>query len=109
MSPPHVSQQTSDIHVAPGRRSDAPRFLVAPLAFAAFVSLGLPDGVLGVAWPSIRHAFGLPVSRLGVILTAGVCGALLSSFLSGQIVRAIGVGKLLLISSVIVVAGLMGT
>lgn len=83
--------------------------LVAALAFAAFVSLGLPDGVLGIAWPSVRHAFNLPVSRLGVILTAGVCGSLVSSFLSGQIVRTIGVGPLLLVSSIIVVLGLTCT
>src|SRR5205085_7101211 len=89
--------------------SSPSRRLIAALAFAAFVSLGLPDGVLGVAWPSVRHAFGLPVSRLGVILTAGVCGSLISSFFSGQIVRTIGVGRLLFISSVIVVAGLTCT
>ena len=82
------------------------RRLIAPLAFAALVSLGLPDGVLGVAWPSLRHAFGLPVSRMGVILTANVCGSLVSSFLGGQILRALGVGRLLLFSCIAVVVGL---
>ena len=41
-------------------------FLV--IALLAFVSLGLPDGVLGVAWPSIRATFALPLSELGVPL-----------------------------------------
>ena len=40
------------------------RWLV-PLAFLAFVSLGLPDGVLGVAWPSLRRSFDRPVEQLG--------------------------------------------
>ena len=44
------------------------------LALVAFVSLGLPDGVLGVAWPSVRRTFGLPVSQLGSILFAVMAG-----------------------------------
>ena len=32
------------------------------VAFLAFVSLGLPDAVLGVAWPSVRRSFDLPLS-----------------------------------------------
>jgi hypothetical protein len=40
------------------------------IALLAFVSLGLPDGVLGVAWPSMRPSFELPMSQLGVVLTA---------------------------------------
>jgi hypothetical protein len=35
------------------------------LALLAFLSLGLPDGVLGVAWPSLRRSFALPMSQLG--------------------------------------------
>ena len=82
-------------------------FLVA-VAFLAFVSLGLPDGVLGVAWPSVRHTFGLPVSQLGVLLVTSMVGYLVSSFASGEVVRRVGVGGLLLGSSVIVVASLAG-
>ena len=57
--------------------------LVLLLAFVAFVSLGLPDSVLGVAWPSIRRTFGLPLDALGPYLLAGVIGYFLSSFNSG--------------------------
>jgi len=38
------------------------------LAYLAFVSLGLPDGLIGVAWPSIRAHFNLPVDALGWLL-----------------------------------------
>jgi hypothetical protein len=48
------------------------------ISLVAFVSLGLPDGVLGVAWPSIRGAFHLPLSQLGVLLAAAMAGYLLA-------------------------------
>jgi fucose permease len=86
----------------------AQRRLIDALAFVAFVSLGLPDGLLGVAWPSVRATFGRPVSHLGILLAAGTCGYLVSSFLGGQFVRAIGVGPLLLASSLTVAAALAG-
>jgi fucose permease len=82
--------------------------LLRLLAFVAFISLGLPDGVLGVAWPSVQRHFSLPVSRLGVLLTAAVCGSLLSSTFAGQVVRAIGVGKLLFVSSLLVAGAMTG-
>ena len=68
------------------------------ISFFAFVSLGLPDGVLGVAWPGIRHDFGLPVDALGIILVCGTGGYMLSSFLSGMLMRHLGIGKLLSLS-----------
>jgi len=70
------------------------------IALLAFVSLGLPDGVLGVAWPSVRRTFGLSLSQLGVYLAAAMVGYLVSSFSSGWVVERIGVGRLLLWSSV---------
>src|SRR3954454_24697329 len=84
-----------------------PRLIIA-LAFVAFVSLGLPDGVLGVVWPSVRGTFGRPVSHLGVLLAAGTAGYLVSSFLGGQLVRTLGVGALLVGSSVVVAVALTG-
>ena len=41
------------------------------VSFIAFISLGLPDGLLGVAWPGIRDYFDLPVDALGIILICG--------------------------------------
>lgn len=76
------------------------------VAFVAFVSLGLPDGVLGVAWPSIRQTFGLSLSRLGEVLASAMVGYLLSSAFSGSIVRRFGVGWLLLGSSALVALSL---
>src|SRR5688500_7148224 len=88
--------------------SSPPRGLMVAIAFAAFVSLGLPDGVLGVAWPSVRATFGRPLSHLGILLASSTTAYLVSSFLGGQFVRAVGVGKLLLASSLMVAVALAG-
>jgi len=68
------------------------------ISFLAFVSLGLPDGLMGVAWPGIRQYFGLPVDAIGIILVCGTGGYMLSSFLSGVLMRRLGIGKLLSLS-----------
>lgn len=68
------------------------------LAFLAFISLGLPDGLLGVAWPFMRADFSQPLDSLGLILIFFTAGYLVSSFFSGVTVRLLGVGGLLAIS-----------
>jgi MFS family permease len=77
------------------------------VSFLAFISLGLPDGVLGVAWPSIRASFSVPVSRLGVLLIFGTAGYLVASSLVGPIMRRTGIGKLLCGSTVVAGTGLL--
>ena len=78
------------------------RAWLVPLAFLAFVSLGLPDGVLGVAWPSLRRSFDRPIEQLGLILLATMAGYLASSFSAGALLERLGVGRLLVASSLLV-------
>jgi fucose permease len=78
------------------------------VAILAFLSLGLPDGALGVAWPSIRTTFGLSLSQLGTLLTASMCGYLFASAISGRLVAAIGVGHLLTASTAIMAGAATG-
>lgn len=68
------------------------------LAYIAFISLGLPDGLLGVAWPSIRASFSRPLDSLGIMLLATTAGYLTSSFASGALISRLGVGKVLALS-----------
>ena len=75
-----------------------PKISLVILSFIAFVALGMPDGLLGVAWPSIRNGFSIPLDALGMFLTALVIGYMTSSFFSGPIVTRFGVGKVLAIS-----------
>jgi fucose permease len=79
----------------------APRILIC-LAFIAFISLGLPDCVLGVAWPSIRHDFARPLTHLAHLLAAGTAGYLCSSFLGGHLLQTLGAGRLLAASCALV-------
>jgi fucose permease len=59
------------------------------------VSLGLPEGSLGVAWPSIREAFGLPLDALGLLLATFACGYFISSAVSGRVLSRLGIGPAL--------------
>ncbi|MBL9126567.1 MAG: MFS transporter [Verrucomicrobiales bacterium] len=65
------------------------------LVFVAVVSLGMPDGLLGVAWPSVRDAFSRPLDSLGALLLAFTAGYLTSSSLSGYAIARAGVAWLL--------------
>ena len=79
------------------------RWLV-PLAFVAFVSLGLPDGILGVAWPSMRRSSASPSKSSALILVATTAGYLASSFSAGAIWPHTGIGRLLVASGLFVAA-----
>ena len=68
------------------------------LSFIAFIALGMPDGLLGVAWPSMRASFSVPLDAIGMLISASVLGYLTSSFLSGPLISRLGVGKVLAIS-----------
>lgn len=85
-----------------------PKFGLVILAYIAFIALGMPDGLLGVAWPSIREGFGIPLDALGSLLFVSTSGYLLSSFLSGKVIAHIGVGKLLAISCALTGIAMVG-
>lgn len=77
------------------------------LAYIAFISLGLPDGLLGVAWPSIKTNFSLPLDALGMLLIAVTSGYLTSSFFNGKLISRLGVGGLLAASCALTGAALL--
>src|SRR5262249_2786234 len=78
--------------------------LTLALASLGFVSLGLPEGMLGVAWPSIRATFDLPLEALGVLIATFAAGYFISSAVSGRVIGRLGIGTLLALS-----CGLTGT
>ncbi|HXW05721.1 MAG TPA: MFS transporter [Vicinamibacterales bacterium] len=78
------------------------------LASVAFIGLGLPDGLLGVAWPSIRDGFELPLDALGALLISFTAGYVVSSFSGGYLVRGMGLGALLAASCLATAASLFG-
>jgi fucose permease len=86
-------------------RSD---LLLIGLAYLGFISIGLPDGLLGVAWPSIRTFFGLPLDALGALLVMFTAGYVLSSFSSGWVLSRLNVGSLLALSCLATAMSLFG-
>jgi fucose permease len=85
-----------------------PKIGLVILAYFAFIALGMPDGLLGVAWPSVRASFSLPVDAVGLLLSAAVAGYLTSSFLSGLLITRFSVGNVLAVSCAMTGAGLIG-
>ncbi len=65
------------------------------MSLATFVALGLPDGMLGTAWPSLRHSFGAPVGAMGLILLVSTAGSVLVTLFVGYLIRRLGVSVLL--------------
>jgi fucose permease len=95
-------------HRSPVSNSARRPGVLLALSFVGFVSLGLPDGLLGVAWPSIRASFGLPLDALGPLLVATTSGYVLSSFASGRLLGRMSVGALLVLSCVATATSLSG-
>ena len=90
------------------RAREYPRLGLVLLAFVAFIALGMPDGLLGIAWPSIRADFSLPLDALGALLVASTTGYLISSSLSGTLIARMGVGRVLLASCAVTGLALLG-
>ena len=69
------------------------------LSLGSFVALGLPDGMLGTAWPSARQTFGAPIADLGLILLISTIGSISVSAFVGTLIRRFGVAVLLACSA----------
>lgn len=78
------------------------------LAYLGFVSVGFPDGMLGVAWPHMRLDFGQPVGAVGFVLFSFTAGYLSSGVGAGFAIGRLGVGRLLAASTALAAAALAG-
>ncbi|WP_308635238.1 MFS transporter [Paenibacillus silvisoli] len=81
-------------------------FLV--IIYLAFISLGIPDSLLGAAWPIMRTDIGASFGFAGVLSMVAAGGTIVSSLASGQLIQRIGTGKLTLISCCITAGALLG-
>lgn len=82
--------------------------LLLIIIYIAFISLGLPDSMLGAAWPTIRVGLNLPIAGAGLISMIISVGTIVSSLLSGKLIRKLGTGNLTLVSVSITAAALLG-
>jgi fucose permease len=78
------------------------------LSLGSFVLLGLPDGMLGTAWPSMRATFGAPVGALGLILLVATAGSVLVTAFVGPLIRRLGVPALLAVAGTLAALGYTG-
>ena len=67
--------------------------LLLAIIYISFISLGLPDALLGAAWPTMHLEFGVPVSLAGVISVTIAVGTVISSLMSDRLTLWLGPGK----------------
>ena len=82
--------------------------LLLPIIYIAFISLGLPDSLLGSAWPSMYPLLGVPVSYAGILSMIISLGTIVSSLNSDRLTRALGTGRVTAISVGMTAAALLG-
>lgn len=67
--------------------------LLLPIIYLAFISLGLPDSLLGSAWPTMYPQLGVPFSYAGILSMIISLGTIVSSLNSDRLTRALGTGQ----------------
>ena len=82
--------------------------LLLGIIYLSFISLGLPDALLGSAWPNIYPEFQVPVSYAGVISMIIAFGTIISSLQSDRLTRKFGTGKVTAVSVGITAFALWG-
>ena len=82
--------------------------LLLSVIYLAFISLGLPDALLGSAWPSMYPAFHVPVSYAGIISMIIAAGTVISSLQSDRLTKKLGTGKITAISVATTAVALFG-
>lgn len=82
--------------------------LLLSIIYLAFVSLGLPDSMLGSAWPTMFVDFGVPVSYASIVSPIIALGTVVSSLASDRVTRKLGAAKTTAISTAITALALLG-
>jgi fucose permease len=78
------------------------------IIYAAFISLGLPDSLLGVAWPTMRFDINVPFSYAGFIAMTISGGTIVSSLVSGRVLERFGTGTVTFVSVAMTASALLG-
>lgn len=78
------------------------------IIYLAFISLGLPDSMLGSAWPVMQPDLQAPLETAGILFMIIASGTIVSSLVSGAILKRFGTGKVTLVSCIMTAAALLG-
>ncbi|WP_133016321.1 MFS transporter [Clostridium cuniculi] len=82
--------------------------LLLAVIYLAFISLGLPDSLLGSVWPTIYQEFNVPVSYAGAIFMIISAGTIFSSLQSDRLTKSLGTGKVTAFSVLMTAVALFG-
>lgn len=83
--------------------------IILILVYLAFISLGLPDSLLGSAWPVSHRYFGVELSSAAFVSLVSSGSTILSSLVSGRILQRFKTIEILIVSITLTIIGLMGT
>jgi fucose permease len=78
------------------------------IIYLAFISLGLPDSLLGVSWAKMQTDFGAPLETAGLLFMTIAGGTIISSFISGAVLKRFGTGVVTFISCLMTAGALLG-
>lgn len=78
------------------------------IIYITYVGLGIPDSLLGAAWPAIYKEFSLPVSYASLITILISCGTVVSSFFSARIINRFGTANVTALSTMLTAAAILG-
>ena len=82
--------------------------LLLALIYVSFISLGLPDSLLGSAWPQMQESLGVSLSLGGVISFIITASTILSSLMSHQVIQRFGTGAVTMCSVAMTALALFG-
>jgi len=82
--------------------------LLLAVIYLIFISLGLPDSLLGSGWPTMRVAFGVPSSYAGYVAMAISFMTIISALISPRIIRRFHTKWIVIVSIMLTVVGLLG-
>lgn len=82
--------------------------LLISVIYLAFISLGLPDSLLGAAWPTLHISFGVPISYMGFISVIISAGTIVSSLLSERLTARLGTRAVTTLSVLLTALALLG-
>ncbi|MFE0554878.1 MFS transporter [Paenibacillus sp. NPDC058910] len=78
------------------------------IIYLAFISLGLPDSLLGVAWPAMQPDIGAAFESAGLLSMVVTGGTIVSSLISGSVIERFGTGMVTLVSCLLTASALLG-
>ncbi|WP_461246710.1 MFS transporter [Treponema sp. R6D11] len=82
--------------------------LLLIIIYTSFISLGLPDSLLGSAWPSMYNSLNVPLHYAGIISMIIASGTVISSVFSARIIKRFGTGMVTAVSVLMTAAALIG-